>query len=289
MLLLVSFLHGLYHKIIRGKIIVMGTKIKDRYRLYIDESGDHNVNGSKKPQDIYLGVTGIMIQDSVSNKDLHIEMEAIKTELFDQKPGNPVIFHRDEIIGKKGIYAKLWDPELREEFDNRLLSLLDNQRYIIISTVLNKTNHKERYQDRAINPYNYCLDLLIERYCGLLRYLGAVGDVLAESRGKRENRLLEQEYAELYQFGTHYCDFCVVQSTLTSSQIKIKDKSENIDGLQLADILAYPCKQDILIESKIIPDDRTKYEDQISGVISSKYNKNYFSGRVWGYGKKIID
>jgi hypothetical protein len=41
---------------------------------------------------------------------------------------------------------------------------------------------------------------------------------------------------------------------LTSKEIKLKPKNANIAGTQLADLLAYPLKQEILVENGRISD-----------------------------------
>ena len=95
---------------------------------------------------------------------------------------------------------------------------------------------------------NQPLAAMLDRYCGWLDYKKAVGDVMAEARGKEENVQLGQAYRQVWESGTLMFGRDQHQKSLTSRDIKIQDKRANIAGLQLADILAYPVKQACLVE-----------------------------------------
>lgn len=78
------------------------------------------------------------------------------------------------------------------------------------------------------------------------------GDVVAESRGGNEDTKLKNEYRRIYDNGTRYHPKEFFQNTLTSKEIKIKPKIANIGGIQVADLIAFPSKQRILLEEKEI-------------------------------------
>jgi hypothetical protein len=69
----------------------------------------------------------------------------------------------------------------------------------------------------------------------------------------------------------------------------LKTKTANIAGLQVADLLAYPLKQQMLMENKRLcqPDNETFGQQLCSGV-KDKYNKQQYTGKVYGYGKVFI-
>jgi hypothetical protein len=50
---------------------------------------------------------------------------------------------------------------------------------------------------------------------------------------------------------------------LPSRELKVKPKSANIAGLQLADLIAHPSRREVLIEHRLIVDDRHIFGDQI--------------------------
>ena len=68
----------------------------------------------------------------------------------------------------------------------------------------------------------------------------------------------------------------------------MKPKRNNIAGLQLADILAYPVKQSILLENKRIPDPGNIFGKKICETIKTKYNRHLYWGYIKGYGRIFI-
>jgi len=176
----------------------------------------------------------------------------------------------------------------RFTFDEDVLQFIKEQDYRIITVVIDKKTHIERYGEAAYHPYHYCLAALLERYCGFLNFYDAQGDVLAESRGGTEDRQLKEAYRAVYNAGTQWRGTEFFQRGLTSSEIKLKQKSRNIAGLQLADLLAHPSKQEILIEEERINDPGDNFGKQICQCIEAKYNRHVFDGRIKGYGKIFL-
>ena len=154
--------------------------------------------------------------------------------------------------------------------------------------MLDKKAHVDRYKESALHPYHFCLVALLERYCGVLNYYNVKGDVLAESRGGREDMQLKEAYKNVYESGTNFRKQDFFQNSLTSKEIKIKPKSANIAGLQLADLLVHPCMIEILYEKKHVTNWDGQYEKRICKCINKKYNKHIINGRIDGYGKVFI-
>jgi len=68
-----------------------------------------------------------------------------------------------------------------------------------------------------MHPYHLCLTFLLERYKGFLNSFGCKGDVLAESRGRREDEQLAGVYSYVWNEGTYYNSAASFQSALTRS------------------------------------------------------------------------
>jgi hypothetical protein len=168
-----------------------------------------------------------------------------------------------------------------------LLDFLLNQDYTIIAVAIDKIGQKEKYGKNSYNPYHFGLDLLLERYCGYLDHFDSFGDVMAESRGKREDLMLEGEYQNIYNFGTYFHASDLFQKTLTSQKLKLKKKEANISGLQIADLLAAEANKQILLENKILDDKRKPFAKAICCAINGKFNRSPYDGRMKGYGKII--
>ncbi|MCX6731877.1 MAG: hypothetical protein NTX55_02745 [Candidatus Parcubacteria bacterium] len=163
--------------------------------------------------------------------------------------------------------------------------------YRIIIAVIDKKSHAERYKEAAFHPYHYCLAVLLERYCGFLNIYNSIGDVLAEQRGGAEDMQLKEAYRRVYESGTTQRNREFFQKTLTSKEIKIKPKSSNIAGLQLADLLAHPCKNEVLADNKRITEEEWKskrFGEEVCKCLIPKYNKHIFNGKINGYGKIFL-
>ena len=75
------------------------------------------------------------------------------------------------------------------------------------------------------------------------------------------------------------------QHALTSLQLKVKPKSANIAGLQLADLLGHPVKQQILREKSLIRREAVSpFIEKLLHVAETKWNRHLYDGRIEGYG-----
>jgi len=259
-----------------------------RYRLYIDESGDHTYYKLEDPAKRYLGLTGIFIETEYYRTTFQPELERLKQEHFPHNPDEPVILHREDVINRRGPFWRLRYSKKERAFNKDLLQFIKEQDYHIITVVIDKKTHIERYGEVARHPYHYCLAILLERYCGFLNFYDAQGDVLAESRGGTEDKQLKEAYRVIYNAGTQWRGTGFFRRSLTSSEIKLKPKFKNIAGLQLSDLLAYPSKQEVLIEERRINDPGDNFGKQICQCIQAKYNQQVYEGRIRGYGKVFL-
>lgn len=258
------------------------------YRMYIDESGDHtySVNGGDGKR--YLGITGVIFETQYYKDVFHPAFEAFKQKHFPHSPDEPVVLHRKELINKSGPFWRLRDEGKEESFNEDFLKLLLDYDYKIISVVIDKKAHVDRYGELALHPYHFCLIALLERYCGLLNFSNTKGDLLAEGRGGHEDMQLKEAYKNVYESGTTFRKSDFFQNSLKSKEIKIKPKLANIAGLQLADLLAHPCKNQILFENKKTDKVGGSYAQKIYEVINKKYNKHAYKDTIEGYGRVFI-
>jgi hypothetical protein len=211
-------------------------------------------------------------------------LEHFKQEHIPHNPDEPIIIHREDIINRRRSFWRLRQLEKRGAFDEGLLALISQARFRVVAVVIDKRTLQERYPVPA-HPYHLALGFLLQRYCGYLNHVNRCGDVLAESRGGREDRLLRDSYARVYQRGVWVTRAEFFQQALTSGQLKIKPKSANIAGLQLADVLGHPVRQAILREKGHLEDTAPPFAARLLEIVDSKFNRHLYDGRVWGYGK----
>jgi len=255
-----------------------------KYRIYIDEVGNPDLESSDNPNHRFLSLTGVILELDYIKKTLHPQMEAIKDKFFRSHPDEPVIFHRKELLNAKPPFEALLDPKIRSQFDTELLGLMDSWEYTVISVCLDKKKHKETYTTWRYDPYHYCLAVLLERFVFFLGRENCRGDVMAESRGGKEDMRLKKAFANLWDLGTDYVDPKQFQERLTSKQLKVKTKTNNISGLQLVDLLAHPSRNEILFENDLLERDLAPFTKKIIQIIQTKYDHE----ELRMFGKKLL-
>ena len=263
------------------------TAFEDRYRLYLDESGDHVFNYLEQPSHRYLCLLGCWF----SNADylvFHDRLEAFKKAHVPHHPDDPPVLHREDIINRRGHFTHLQDPAKAQAFDDALLVLLNEAEFRVVGVVIDKLELRQKYGEAAGHPYHLALGFLLQRYCGYLNHINRYGDVLAESRGGHEDQLLMDSYARVHAQGVWMTSPTHFQNALTSKQLKVKKKSTNIAGLQLADLLGHPLRQAILRDEGLLPEGLAPFAARLMPVLERKLNRHLYDGRVAGYGKVLF-
>lgn len=256
---------------------------EDRYRLYLDESGDHVYRQTGELSHRFLALLGCWFRGSDYIR-FHSDLEALKTRHLPHHPDEPVILHREDMINARRAFKILRDEQSREAFNADLLQLIQETEFRMVIVVIDKQALFEAYGDEAAHPYHLGLGFLLQRYTGYLNHVNRIGDVLAETRGGREDRLLAESYTWVYERGVWRTRADTFQSALSSRQLKLKDKRSNIAGLQLADVLGHPAKQWVLQQYGFLEQNVATFGQQIMDVAEPKFNRHLYDGRVEGYG-----
>jgi len=259
------------------------------YRIYIDEVGNHDLTHADDLNQRFLSLTGVILESQYTLSILQPEIMQIKRDFFQRDPDEPIIFHRKELVNKKPPFHFLRNSEVEQRFNTTLLTALAGWDYKVITVVVDKKAHRDQYQTWRYHPYHYCMAVLLERFVLFLYYGNHRGDVLVEKRGGKEDGKLNDSYARLYEQGTDHVPKERWQQCLTSKELKMKNKSANIAGLQLADLIAHPSRREILIENGLLIDQRDIFGDQISAILrQSKYLRDNNTGKIPGFGKKLL-
>jgi len=175
-----------------------------RYRLYIDESGDHTYRNLDDINHRYLGLTGIAIESDYYRLEFQPRMEVLKQTHFPHNPDEPIILHRDDIINRRHAFGVLDDPDRNNAWERDFTEFIRISEFELFTVVIDKKAHKERYGNAADHPYHLCLTYLLERYRGYLISERSKGDVLAEGRGGREDLALKKVYQYRWLHGTRH-------------------------------------------------------------------------------------
>jgi hypothetical protein len=263
---------------------------KRKLRLYVDESGDHTFRPAAASywDRRYLCLFGCAFDLEPYETEFRPAFESLKGKHFGSDPDDPVILHREDMKARRGPFAILRDSDKADAFNADLLALVGQAKFRAFAVVVDKhSTQTNRYGPLPYHPYHVALLALMERCCGWLNFMGWEGDILAESRGGREDLQLKSAYKTVHSSGTRFRPPDFFQKALTSKEIKIKPKTQNIPGLQLADLFAYPAKRRVLLDYQVGPA-LTGFTVSMADALESKYNVQVYTGTVRGYGKIFL-
>lgn len=221
------------------------TTKKSKYFLFIDECGDHNLK-RYDPNFPVFTLCGILVSRNNLNA-LNKAFEELKMAVFGNKD---IIIHSVDIRKWKGEFMALQDPKLRTQFFEGIEKILrQNNVYIIVScTILKEQLSKFCVRGEEDDVYGLSLSYLIERsiFCvdNENKLTSPDISIVVERRGRKEDAKLLNYYNGLRNRGTKWVNAERLKSRI--SGFNFRYKHDNIIGLQIADLIAYPITQHIL-------------------------------------------
>jgi hypothetical protein len=258
-------------------------------RLFVDEVGNADLKSASHDENArYLSVTGIFTFRHWHDGTIQPAIELLKTDFLGHSQDTPIILHRREILQRTGVFAPLRDDETRRAFDVRVLEMIKQLRYLVITVTIDKAEHLERYRVWRFDPYHYCMQCLVERYVQWLERHDWTGDVVVEARFKKVDKRLKASFSHIWAFGTDYVTASTVQARLTSRELKLFTKRENCAGLQLCDLIAHPSFRAMRSrrEGNPVPDD---FGGKINDILEAeKLARHPQTQEINGWGRKWL-
>ncbi|MFQ5706146.1 MAG: DUF3800 domain-containing protein [bacterium] len=258
-------------------------RFEDRFRLYVDESGDHVFRDVYEVPHRFLCLLGCWFQNP-AYLSFHDALEAVKRKHLPYHPDDPVVLHREDMTNARGPFKNFRDKKQRKAWDTDLLKVIQEADYRVVAVVIDKQALRASYGDAVAHPYHLGLGFLLQRFAGYLNHINRMGDVMAESRGGVEDRLLKESYNRVFQHGVWATDAHYFQSALTSKELKLNQKKANIAGLQLSDLLGHPVKQWVLRQNNLIKKDLAPFAKRLMSIVKNKFNRQLYENRIEGYG-----
>ena len=160
----------------------------------------------------------------------------------------------------------------------------NSPKFKVVAVVIDKHSLRRSFGEAAAHPYHLGLGFLLQRYAGYLNHINRVGDMMGESRGGTEDRMLKESYTRVFERGVWMTEAHAFSAALTSRELKLKAKSANIAGLQLADLLGHPVKHWVLRNAGLVAEDLAPFAQRLLEVVKPKFNSHLYDGRVEGYG-----
>lgn len=217
----------------------------DMYTLYLDESGDwgYPKYHVKKP---ILCLCGCIVEDDYYSKILVPSVKGLKRKRFNKD----VVLHRYKIRHRLNDFRVLKTQQNLDEFVNEFSQSVASIHCTILLSAINKSDYYRTYGTRRVDPYlpediySIIFTFTIERFVLFLRERKTKGKIVAESRGTKEDQSIQYWYSLILHNGTQFILDWQFRDVLPNA-IEFKKKKENIEGLQLADWIAYPMAEKI--------------------------------------------
>lgn len=237
-----------------------------KYYLFIDESGDHGLVKLDASFPVFL-LCGLLTSEEnyIAIKD---EINAVKNHFWGQKQ---VVLHSRDIRKCEKEFQILLDLNIKSKFYERINKVIETSKYRILASAIHKSKYIKTYGKLSNDVYELGLSFIIERAIFSLDEVKGVNkqlEIIIEKRGKKEDKQLEEHFQRLIARGTGF----VAAERLQEVQLKItfRDKKENINGLQLADLIAYPIARYVIEPKRANP-----AFDKLEPKIYKKKGKRY--------------
>lgn len=201
------------------------------YIVYVDESGDHSLGNINTEYPMF--VLAFCIFKKSDYLEIIKNITALKFKYFGH---DKVILHETDIRRKIGDF-KIFDRESQAVFMNDYWKVIDDAKVKIISCVIDKIKHKQKYITPD-NPYELSMKICIEQFNNFLRANnineGNINYIVVEKRGKNEDADLELAFRR------------ICENNIYNLKLRMASKQTNCAGLQLADLIARPIGLSIL-------------------------------------------
>jgi len=240
--------------------------------MFLDESGDHSLDKIDNSYPMFVLAGCIFDFDYYTN---FVEPEARKLKLKYFKKEN-IILRSYDIRKQKGDFSILVDRKIREEFYLDLDKFISSLKFSIIAGAINKSKLKEKYP-YPNNPYYLCLQFILERS---VMYLGKTSEKMMfriESRETHNDQKLSVVYDNFKN--TKHTIFSKDEIQSKILDLSFNQKIQNIVGMQIADLAAYPIGKWVLDDTK---------ENKAFEIIKPKLHRKYGNSNFLNYGLKIF-
>lgn len=209
--------------------------VKHSY-LFIDETGDHGLLHIDPNNPVFL-LCGILI-DSEEYQRWREKLNVIKTKYWGDKT---VHFHSRDIRKCQKEFQILLDLKLKAEFYNDINEAIKSTDFTVICAGIKKQEFIHSYGKLINDVYEVCLSFILERTIFKCDEYGSIDHKISsvvECRGKKEDRRLTEYFNKILSVGTGYVS--KDRFARYNMNLNFRDKKANVNGIQLADLIAYP-------------------------------------------------
>jgi len=205
--------------------------------LFIDETGDHNLSKIDKSYPIFV-LSGVIVDSAYHDDILTKKLAAFKVKHF----GDPnVVLHGKEMThpqsAKSSDYVKFMDSDFRGRFYRDFEYLISGLNFDLVACVSLKTKRLAKHMPEDTDMYLLSLNKLVNMMVADLKE-NQHGRIIVESRSGVLDTRLAASYLTSLDNGNNMRTAKIIQKL--GREITFRQKSDNIAGVQIADMLASP-------------------------------------------------
>ena len=237
--------------------------------MFLDESGDHSLSKIDPSYPMFV-LAGCIFDMEYYVEEVEPAVAKLKAKHFGS---DEVILRSYDIRKQKKEFKSLVDKKKRDAFYTDLNGLIAETDFKVIAAAINKAVLSEKHTKPG-NPYDLCLEFILER---AVMYLGRSKEQMLlriESREGHNDQTLAEQFERFRRGEGGKFPALEVQRKLID--LSFNQKSQNIAGMQLADLVAYPIGKYVLDHEK---------ENQAFTIIEPKFHSR--SGVYLGSGLKV--
>jgi len=219
------------------------------YYLFLDESGDHGLTTVDDSFPVFL-LFGVLTSHQEYTK-IRDEINLIKNTFWNNKE---VVLHSSDIRKCNKEFQILFDLNLKSKFYSALNKIITDSDYKFFASAINKREYINLFGKLSNDVYELALSFIIERAVFCLDDIFQQDKkltIVIERRGKNEDRKLNTHFQKLLSRGTGYVN--AERLKALDLKIEFRYKKQNVNGLQLADLIAYPIARYVIDKNRANP------------------------------------
>jgi hypothetical protein len=260
-----------------------------RYRLFLDEVGNDDLEHADDDHHRFLSLTGVVMGERYAATTATQRLDAIKGRFFQGLASHQVIFHRKDIMQRRGPFGILSNIFIADDFDDAVIGYIQDLDFRVITVLIDKFAMRRMTHWKKTHPYHFLMEILVEKYSRFLDDQMSTGDIMPEARRGKKDRELQAAFDEVRKNGTDFATRALITARIPAPDLKFKSKRDNISGLQLCDLIAHPSHQFVRRYHGWHKVKLSPFAERVMGFVEPyKYHRRFEDGRIVGYGIKYL-
>lgn len=208
--------------------------------MFLDESGDHSLTVIDSSYPMFV-LGGVITDQAYADGELTTQVNQFKRDIFGRED---ILLHTADMTRNKNGFEQMKETAFRERVLTGLNELMARLEYKVVACAIRKDAHLARYGAAALDPYLLSFDILVERFCYEIGHRPGGGVIVAEKRNPTLDHELELAWLNLKIQGTAHVRANEIERRIAG--LTLRDKRDNVAGLQLADLVVSPIGRFVL-------------------------------------------